>query len=64
MQNARITLHGRKGDKKSHINVHLSFDIPEEIMKILVNELCKGVERWEDRIILHGKLTDNDNNSR
>lgn len=34
------------------------------MMKILVNELCKGVERWEDRIILHDKLTDNDNNSR
>lgn len=51
MQDARITIHGNKGDKDSYIKVHLSFDIPEELMQMLVDGLCEAVNDWQDKII-------------
>lgn len=56
MRDGRITIHGDKGEPTSSIKVHLSFEVPEIMMQMLVDELKKGFERWEDRIVAMGEL--------
>lgn len=53
MQDGVITIHGHKRDRLSTIRVHLSFDVPEQMMQMLIDELSAGVKRWEDKIIMY-----------
>lgn len=53
MQDGLIKMYGRKGDKVSTIKVHLSFDVPEELMQMLINEIHKAVDSWQDKVILY-----------
>lgn len=53
MQHGELTLRKKSGVVIGTIKVSLRFDIPEEMMKMLVSDISKGVEHWADRIILN-----------
>ena len=56
MKNGKITIHGMKGEPASSIRVNLSFDVPDELMSLLLDEIGIAVDKWQNRIIASGTL--------
>ena len=52
MTEAKITLHSRPKDPTGSIHIHLPFDVPEELMKALTDQIAGAFEEWEDIIII------------
>lgn len=53
MRNGRIVIHQESGDVIGEIDIKLKFDLPDEMMQLLANYIGKGVELWEDRVIIN-----------
>lgn len=51
MQHGELTLRKKSGIVLGTVKVSLRFDIPEEMMKMLVNDISKGVEKWQDKVL-------------
>lgn len=56
MTEAKITLHGRPKDPTGSIHIRLPFDIPEEMLRALTDKIARAFEEWEDTIVLHQEL--------
>lgn len=53
MQHGELTLRKKSGVVIGSVKVKLNFDIPDEMMQLLINDISKGVEHWADRIIFN-----------
>lgn len=53
MQKGELTLRRKSGVVIGNVKVRLSFDIPEQMMEMLINDISKAVEHWSERIILN-----------
>ena len=53
MKHGELTLRQKSGNVVGTVNVSLRFDIPEEMMQMLVTGISKAVEHWADRIIVN-----------
>ena len=53
MQHGELTLHQKSGDVIGKVRVSLKFDIPEQMMQMLVSDISKAVEHWSSRIIVN-----------
>lgn len=56
MQDGTINLRGKNGKYDGSVRVHLAFDVPDELMKMLINDIADAVNKWQDRIILHDEF--------
>lgn len=48
-----LTLHQQSGDVVGKVKVKLKFDISEEMMQMLINDISKACSHWSERIVIH-----------
>lgn len=52
MQKGELTLRQKSGNVVGNVKVRLNFNIPEQMIQMLVNDISKAVEHWSERIII------------
>ena len=53
MKHGELTLHQKSGEVVGKVKVKLNFDIPEQMMQMLIGDISKAVEHWSERIIVN-----------
>lgn len=52
MTDGVLTLHLSDGQPCGTVKVHLKFDVPEEVMNLLVTDISRAVDHWQNRITI------------
>lgn len=55
MKEGKINLHSRNAECGS-VKVKLNFDIPDEMMDMLLTDVKDAINKWQDRIIAVGYI--------
>lgn len=55
MKEGVINLHSKNAECGS-VKVRLKFDIPDELMEMLLTDISEAVDKWQDKIIATGYL--------
>lgn len=52
MTDGVLTLHFADGQPCGTVKVHLKFDVPEQVMSMLVTDINRAVDHWQSRITI------------
>lgn len=52
MTDGELSLHLSDGTPCGKVKVHLKFDVPEQVMSLLVTDISRAVEHWQSRITI------------
>lgn len=56
MMEGKINLHFSNKQECGSVRVRLKFDIPDELMDMLLTDISEAVDKWQDKIIATGYL--------